>query len=72
MKYSKLALFASGFFFGGAVDHVILALMDSNVTPYGIHSGIIGNWLLASLDAGLTIFLYILYRHLEKNSSFHL
>jgi hypothetical protein len=66
MTWSKLALFVSGLFFGGAIDHVILALMGSDITPYGVHSGILGNWALAGLDIGLTVLLYLGHRRLEK------
>jgi len=38
MMWSKIALFLSGLFFGGAIDHPILALTDSEYTPYGVHS----------------------------------
>jgi hypothetical protein len=45
---------------------VILAAKGSEITPYGVHSGIIGNWALAGLDLGLAIVLYVLYRWLVK------
>jgi hypothetical protein len=66
MNWQKTALFLSGLFFGGAIDHMILAVMGSNVTPYGLHSGIWGNWALASLDMSLTVLLYLIHRRLEK------
>ncbi len=66
MNGSKLALFVSGLFFGGAIDHVILAVMGSDITPYGVRSGIGGNWALAGLDIGLTVLLYFAHRRLEK------
>ena len=69
MGRSELALFGSGIFFGGAVDHVILAAKGSEITPYGVHSGIIGNWALAGLDFGLAVSLYVLHRRLTKKTS---
>jgi len=66
MNGSKLALFLSGLFFGGAIDHVILAVMGSDITPYGVRSGRGGNWALAGLDLGLTVLLYFAHRRLEK------
>ncbi len=66
MNRSELALFGSGIFFGGAVDHVILAAKGSEITPYGVHSDIVGNWMFAGLDLGLAVSLYILYRWLVK------
>ena len=49
---SNLALFASGIFFGGALDHVILAAIRRDVTPYGVKAGVSGNWLFAAADLG--------------------
>jgi len=36
-------LFCSGVFFGGAVDHSILALKGADRTPYGLKSSVAGN-----------------------------
>jgi len=47
---SKAALFGSGLFFGGAIDHVILAAMGRGVTPYGLVAGVSGNWALGAMD----------------------
>jgi hypothetical protein len=62
MNISKLALFLSGLFFGGAIDHVILGSLRRDVTPYGVESGVMGNWLLAGLDLLLAAGLYRLHR----------
>jgi hypothetical protein len=66
MVWSKIALFLSGLFFGGAIDHLILALTGSEYTPYGVHSGVRGNWVFAVLDGGVALFFYFLHHHLEK------
>lgn len=58
-------MFMSGLFFGGALDHVILALKRSELTPYGIRAGVRGNWGLAALDGMLTVILYLLSRRLD-------
>lgn len=58
MAISKLALFASGVFFGGAVDHAILAAMRRDVTPYGLKAGVSGNWLFAVADLLAAAVLY--------------
>jgi len=55
---SKLALFASGIFFGGAADHAILAAMRRDITPYGVTAGVSGNWLLAAADLLAAAMLY--------------
>jgi hypothetical protein len=55
---SNLALFASGMFFGGAVDHAILAAMRRDVTPYGVRTGIAGNWMFAAADLVAAAVLY--------------
>jgi hypothetical protein len=65
---SKTALFCSGIFFGGAVDHAILALKRVERTPYGFRSGIAGNWALAALDALLAAAFYMLH-HRSQNSA---
>jgi len=65
MNWRKLALFLSGLFFGGAIDHVILALKNSSLTPYGLHLGVIGNWVLATLDLVLAAILFALHRFPE-------
>lgn len=66
MPLSKAALFASGIFFGGAIDHAILAAMRRDVTPYGIKSGIAGNWLFAAMDLAVAGVLYRLHTREES------
>ena len=58
---SKTALFASGVFFGGAIDHAILAAMRKDRTPYGIKSSVAGNCLFAAADLALAAALYHLH-----------
>lgn len=58
MTLSNLALFASGIFFGGAIDHAILAAMRRDVTPYGVQAGVPGNWLFAAADLLAAAILY--------------
>ena len=65
MIRSKLALFLSGLFFGGAIDHIILARMGSEMTPYGLRVGVRGNWGLAVLDGGLAALLYAIHARLD-------
>ncbi len=67
MNWRKISLFLSGLFFGGAIDHVILALMNSPFTPYGLQLGVIGNWGLAVLDTVLAALLYALHHSLEAS-----
>lgn len=66
MNWREFALFLSGLFFGGAIDHVILALLGSQLTPYGVKSGIGGNWALGILDMALAALLYALHRFRER------
>lgn len=70
MNWQKTALFLSGLFFGGAIDHAILAVKGSETTPYGVRSGIIGNWALAGVDLSLAIILYVLDRWLAKELTY--
>jgi hypothetical protein len=66
---AKLALFLAGLFFGGAIDHVILALMGRVETPYGVRAGVAGNWALAGLDLLITLGFWAAYRALERRAS---
>lgn len=65
---AEIALFLSGLFFGGAMDHAILALLRSKRTPYGARVGIQGNWIFAILDLIIAVLGYILYRSLSERS----
>ena len=58
MNWQKTALFLSGLFFGGAIDHTILALKGSETTPYGVRSGTVGTWALAGVDLSLAACIY--------------
>ena len=68
MTRAEFALFLSGLFFGGAVDHVILALRRSEHTPYGRRVGIRGNWLLAGFDLAIAMVGYIIHSYLGSRS----
>ena len=65
---SKTALFCSGIFFGGAVDHAILALKREERTPYGFKSGVAGNWAFAALDALLAAAFYVLHHRSQRTT----
>jgi hypothetical protein len=60
---SEVALFCSGVFAGGAIDHAILAVKRRLHTPYGIRTTSAANWLLAAFDAALALAAYAFYRH---------
>jgi hypothetical protein len=62
MNRATVSLFLSGLFFGGALDHVILALRGATETHYGIAAGVAGNWAFAAFDIVVTIALYLLHR----------
>ena len=59
------ALFFSGMFAGGAIDHAILALKRSQHTPYGIKASVSGNWIFAGFDAAVALGAFALYRRLS-------
>jgi hypothetical protein len=65
---AKLALFASGIFFGGAIDHAILAAMQRDVTPYGMKAGVSGNWWLAAADLAIAALLYRVHARVKNES----
>lgn len=69
MSRAEITLFLSGLFFGGAIDHAILALRRSERTPYGARVGIRGNWVFAGLDFVIAVVGYVLYRHLDPQSN---
>ena len=66
MRIARWALFLSGLFFGGAVDHAILGGLGRQTTPYGLEFGVTGNWLLAAVDLLLAAGLYLLHRAREQ------
>ena len=57
MGRSDALVFLAGLFSGGAIDHVILAVLGQSVTPYGVSVGVAGNWGLAALDGAFTVTL---------------
>jgi len=65
VPFSKIALFFSGSFCCGAIDHGIAAVADHTVTPYGIHVGVAGNWALFAFDVAMTALLLWVHRRLE-------
>lgn len=69
MSRAEIALFLSGLFFGGAIDHAILALRHSEPTPYGAPVGIRGNRAFAGLDLVIAILGYMLYRYIDPRSN---
>lgn len=60
-RWSRLALFLSGFFFGGGLDHLIFIAMRSPTSHYGLSLGIPGQLGFAVLDLGLSTLLYALH-----------
>jgi hypothetical protein len=62
-------LFLAGVFFGGAVDHAILALRRADHTPYGFKAGVVGNWAFAALDAAAAAALYAAHRRAARARS---
>jgi hypothetical protein len=65
MATDKLALFVSGIFFGGSIDHVVLAVMNSALSPLGLEVGALGNWLFGILDAVIAVCLYVVHLKLQ-------
>jgi hypothetical protein len=69
MTLAKTSLFLSGVFFGGMLDHVLLALRGATETHYGLTVGVAGNWAFAALDLTVTAALYLLHRRLERRAA---
>jgi len=59
---ANVALFLSGLLAGGVPDHGLLALRSSEVTSYGIHVGVVGNWAFMVFDAAVAVALLVLHR----------
>jgi hypothetical protein len=66
---AKTSLFLAGVFFGGMLDHTLLALRGETETHYGLAVGVAGNWAFALLDLGVTVAFYLLHRRLEQRSA---
>jgi hypothetical protein len=62
---AETALFCSGVFAGGAIDHAILAFKRKQHTPYGVRVSASGNWVFAVFDAVVALAGYALYRRLS-------
>jgi hypothetical protein len=69
MRARKAAIFVSGVFFGGAVDHAILALKRDERSPYGVRIGVRGNWFMAGLDSAVAAAAYALHRRLDPGGA---
>ena len=69
MSRAEIALFLSGLFFGGAIDHAILVLLRSEHTPYGARVATKGNCAFAGLDFVIAVLGYILYQRLGPPSN---
>jgi hypothetical protein len=65
---SKLLIFLAGFFFGGGIDHVILAMAGRGDTPYGVNVGVLGNWMMAILDLALTTAAWVVHLRIEQRA----
>ena len=59
---ASVALFFSGLFAGGVLDHGLLALQSSEVTSYGINVGVTGNWAFMLMDGKIAVLLFLVYR----------
>ena len=62
VSWSKVALFFSGSFCCGAVNHAFASMQGRTETPYGIHLGVAGNWALLAFDVAMTVLLLWLHR----------
>ena len=68
-RWSTFALFFSGLFFGGGVDHVIFIAMRSPTSHYGFRIGTIGQLLFATLDFALSTVLWVYYVRASRSVS---
>jgi hypothetical protein len=68
VNWSKVALFLSGSFCCGAVNHIFAGVHGRTETPYGVHLGVGGNWALFAFDVAMTIGLLWLHRRIGNTS----
>ena len=66
-KRGKLALFMSGLFFGGVVDHLIYLAIGSDTSEYGLRVGAGGQLGFAALDFTIAGLLYWLHLRWIEN-----
>jgi len=66
LNWSKVALWLSGSFCCGAVNHTFAGVQGRTETPYGIHLGVAGNWALFAFDVAMTLLLLWLHYRLER------
>jgi hypothetical protein len=59
--WSTFAVFMSGLFFGGGLDHLIFIAIKSPTSHYGLRLGTAGQLGFAALDFGLAAALYMLH-----------
>ena len=52
VNWSRIALFLSGSFCCGAVNHFFPRVQGRTETPYGAHLGAAGNWVPFAVDCG--------------------
>jgi hypothetical protein len=48
-------MLVAGVFLGGAIDHGLLALRRSPMSPYQVRVGVLGNWALALVDIAVAL-----------------
>jgi hypothetical protein len=66
------AYFLSGLFFGGAMDHSILALRKKKTTPNDVKVGVKGNWLVSLFDVFLAVLLFSHYHASHAKQKRHI
>jgi hypothetical protein len=57
----NLALFLSGLFFGGGLDHLVFIALKSPTSHYGLQLGVGGQFGFAVLDFAVAVLLYTLH-----------
>ena len=66
---ANVALFLSGLFAGGVLDHGLLALQGSEVTSYNLHVGVMGNWGFMVMDGTIAGVLFLLFQRWSQPQS---
>ena len=61
LRRPRLALFLSGLFFGGGLDHLLFVVMKSPTSHYGLRLEPSGQIAFAALDLAIAAILYRLH-----------
>lgn len=69
MSGAVAAILVAGIFLGGAMDHAILALRRSPMSPYHVRVGVSGNLALAVVDLAVALAAVLVAQRIRSATS---